>query len=226
MTSQGLSPVSKKADFINLPGMSMGMLLQIQFEGSRSLKSRLIGLDYGNFIITLTPPLAGIGSKLYEKNHGIIRYLFSGQIYAFRCTLLSLINRPYRLSIFSYPEVVENMNLRKHERIPCMIAAEVNLRGRMSEGIVSNISMGGCSFELRRNSQREFPDLKVQDEIIITLNLQEHGETTIHNAIIRAVHMDTEVMTVGFQFVNSEFEESDPKSERELREYLLTLQNS
>jgi len=226
MTSQGLSPVSKKADFINLPGMSMGMLLQIQFEGRRSLQSRLIGLDYNNFIITQTPPMADIGPKLYEKNHGIIRYLFSGHIYAFRCTLLSLINRPYPLSIFSYPEAVETINLRTHERIPCMISAEVNLGGRMSEGIVSNISMGGCSFEMNQTSQREFPDFKIQDEIIIDLKLQEQGEATIYNAIVRAVHMDEERMMVGFQFVSSEFKESDLKSERELREYLLTLQNS
>ena len=222
MTSQGLSPVSKKAGIIDLPGMSIGMLLQIQFEGSRSLQSRLIGLDYGNFIIIQTPPLAGIGSKLYEKNHGIIRYLFSGHVYAFRCTLLSLINRPYLLSIFSYPEAVENMNLRTHERIPCIIAANVNLKGKMSEGVVSDISMGGCSFQLDRTSQREFPDLKIQEEIIIALNLQEQGEATVYNAITRAVHMDKELMTVGFQFAA----QSDPKSERELREHLLALQNS
>ena len=202
------------------------MLIQAQFEGLGSSQSRLIGLDYGNFIIIQTPPLADIGSKLFQKNHVIIRYLFSGYVYAFRCTLLSLVKEPYRLSILSYPEAFENMNLRKHERLPCIIAAEVNLKGRVNDGIVSNISMGGCSFEFNRSNRRDFPDLDFNEEAIIALHLHEQEEATVHNAIIREIHMDKESMTVGLQFTASEFKESNAIAERELREYLLTLQNS
>jgi hypothetical protein len=226
MTPQGFRPVSKKADFIDLPGMSIGMLLQIQFEGLGSSQSRLIGLDYGNYVIIQTPSLACIRSKLFEKNHGIIRYLFSGHVYAFHCTLLSVVTEPYRFSILSYPESLENMNLRKHERVSCIIAAEVNLKGRMNKGIVSNISMGGCSFEFDRSSQREFPDLKVQENVIIALYLNDQGAAAVYNAVIRKVQIDQESMTAGLQFTASESDESKAKSERDLREYLLTLQNS
>jgi hypothetical protein len=226
MTPQGLQPVNKKAEFIDLPGISMGMLLQIQFEGLGASQSRLIGLDYGNFIIIRTPPLACIRSKLFEKNHGIVRYLFSGHVYAFHCTLLSVVTEPCRFSILSYPESVENMNLRKHERIPCIIAAEVSLNGRMNKGIVSNISMGGCSFEFDRSSQREFPDLKVQEEVVIALYLHDEGAATICNAIIRKIDIDQESLTIGLQFTTAESGESIAKSETDLKEYLLTLQNS
>ena len=227
MTADYFNSCSNTADFIDIPGLSLGMLLQIQFEGLGSSKSRLIGLDHGNFIIVQTPPLANIGSKLYEKNHGIIRYLFSGHVYAFRCTMLSLIKEPYRLCIFSYPKSVEKVNLRKHERLSCIIAAEINLKGATYEGIVSNISMGGCSFEFSRSTQQEFPDVKVSEEIIIALQLAGLGcESTVHNATIRGVHMDKMSLTLGLQFTASEFKESDPKSERELGEYLSTLQNS
>jgi hypothetical protein len=226
MTPQGFQPLSKKIDYIDLPGMSMGMLLQIQFEGLGSSQSRLIGMDYGHYIIIRTPPLAGIRSKLFEKNHGIIRYLFSGHVYAFHCTLLSVVTEPYRLSILSYPESLENMNLRKHERISCIIAAEVNLKGWVNKGIVSNISMGGCSFEFDRSCRREFPDLKVHEEVVIALYLHDEGETTVFSAVIRKVQIDQESMMVGLQFTESESAESGTKSETDLRGYLLTLQNS
>jgi hypothetical protein len=226
MTPQGFQPVGKKADFVDLPGMSMGMLLQIQFEGLGASQSRLVGMDHGNYIIIRTPPLACIRSKLFEKNHGIVRYLFSGHVYAFHCTLLSVVTEPYRFSILSYPESVENMNLRRHERIPCIIAAEVNLKGRANKGIVSNISMGGCSFEFDRSCQREFPDLKVDEEAIISLYLQDQGAATTFNAAIRKVQIDQESMMVGLQFTPPESKESGVKSETDLRAYLSTLQNS
>lgn len=225
MTPPALTPGSKKPDYIDLPGLSLGMLLQIQFEGIGSSQSRMIGLDYGNFLIINTPPMADIGSQLYEKNHAIIRYLFSGYVYAFRCTLLSMIKEPFRLSILSYPEAIENINLRKNERLPCIIAAGINYQGRVSEGIVSNISMGGCSFEFNQSAQREFPDLKINAEVIIALRLQEQAEATVFKAILREVQMDKASMTVGFQFVASEFKESNEKAERELGEYLATLRH-
>lgn len=226
MTPQGFQPVSKKTDFVDLPGMSMGMLLQIQFEGLGASQSRLVGMDYGNYIIIRTPPLACIRSKLFEKNHGIVRYLFSGHVYAFHCTLLSVVTEPYRFSILSYPESVENMNLRRHERIPCIIAAEVNLKGLANKGIVSNISMGGCSFEFDRSSQREFPDLMVDEQAIIALYLQDQGAATIFNSVIRKVQIDQESMMVGLQFTPPEFKESGVKSETDLRAYLTTLQEA
>ena len=226
MTPQGFQQVRKKSDFIVLPGMSVGMLLQIQFEGLGSSQSRLIGMDYGNFIIVRTPPLAGIRAKLFEKNHGIIRYLFSGHVYAFHCTLLSVVSEPYRFSILSYPESFENMNLRKHERIPCIIASEVNSNGWINKGIVSNISMGGCSFEFNRSGQHGFPDLKILDEVVISLYLQDEGAATNFNAAVRKVQIDQESMMIGLQFTAPESKESGAKSETALREYLSTLQQS
>ncbi|MCE5264749.1 MAG: flagellar brake protein [Deltaproteobacteria bacterium] len=202
------------------------MLLQIQFEGLGSSQSRLIGMDCGNFIIIRTPPLMGIKTKLFEKNHGIIRYLFSGHVYAFHCTLLSVIAEPYRLSILSYPESFENMNLRKHERIPCIIASEVNFDGWINKGIVSNISMGGCSFEFNRSGQHGFPDLKIFDEVALSLFLHDQGAATVFKAAVRKVQIDQESMMIGLQFANSETTESGTQPENALKEYLLTLQQS
>lgn len=221
---QGFQPAGKKADIVDLPGISMGMLLQIQFEGLGASQSRLIGIDYGNFIVIRTPPLARIRSKLYEKNHGIVRYLFSGHVYAFHCTLLSVVTEPYRFSILSYPESLENMNLRKHERIPCIIAAEVILKGRLNRGIVSDISMGGCSFEFDRSCQREFPDLKVDEEAIISLYLQDQGAPATFNGVIRKAKIDQESMMIGLQFNPPESRETGEKSEADLRGYLSALQ--
>ena len=226
MAPDSISSVHGKSEFSGHPGLSLGTLLQVQFEGLGSSRSRLVGMEPGNFLIILTPPIDNIGSKLYQKNHGIVRYLFSGRVYAFRSTLLSLIKEPYRLSILTYPTSIENINLRKHERISSLIAAEISVNGQLHEGIIADISNGGCSFEFNKSDQRAFPELKVLDEIVISMLLKETSGATVFNSTVRSVRMDKESMMVGIQFTQSDFKETDEKSARELSDYLQTQQNS
>jgi hypothetical protein len=115
-----------KVEFVALPGLSMRTRPQLQFEGLGSSKSTLIGMELGKFPIVNTP-LADIGSKFFMKNHDIVRYLSAGKVCAFCCTLLTRIKAPFQLSILSYPESLENMNLRKHERMSCVLDATVSL---------------------------------------------------------------------------------------------------
>lgn len=226
MSPEGSITDTKKADFITLPGMTMGTLLRIQFEGIGSSRSYLIGMDPGHFLIIQTPPLPDIMSKRYEKNHVVISYLFSGRVYAFRCTLLGLVKELYRFLILSYPEATEVINLRKYERISCIIAAEVSVKGQSYRGIVSDISKGGCSFEFDRPEQKAFPDLKVKEEIVISMRLPEKTEETVFNTVVRMIHVDKQTMTSGLQFIASNFSETDAKPEKNLTEYLLTLNSS
>ncbi len=226
MTPTSVPSVSGKSAFTGHPGLSLGTLLQVQFEGLGSSRSRLVGMEPGNFLIILTPPIANLGSKLYQKNHGIVRYLFSGRVYAFRSTLLSIIKERYRLSILTYPTSIENINLRKHERISSLIAAEMRVKGQLHEGIISDISNGGCSFEFNKSDQRAFPELQVLDEVVISMLLKETSNATVFNATVRSVRMDNENMMAGIQFTQSDLKETDEKSAGQLSDYLQAQQNS
>jgi hypothetical protein len=224
MSPEGSITDTIKDDLIVLPGMMIGSLLRIQFEGIGSSRSYLIGMDPGHFLIVQAPPLPDIASKRYEKNHLVVSYLFSGRVYAFRCTLLGLVKELYRFLILSYPDAIETINLRKHERISCIIAAEVSVKGQAYRGIVSDISKGGCSFEFDRTERQAFPDLKVQDEIVISMHLPEKTEETVFNTVVRVIREDQKTMTSGLQFIASNIiSETDTKSEKNLTEYLRTL---
>jgi c-di-GMP-binding flagellar brake protein YcgR len=225
MSPESSLSVGKKTDFIDLPGMTLGILLRVQFMGIGSSRSRLIGVDPGNYLIIQTPSLVDIASKRHQKNHVIVSYLFYGRVYAFRCTLLLLVKEPYRFALLSYPEALDNINLRKHERISCIIVAEIRLHDQAYEGIVSDISKGGCSFEFNRSDQRGFPILKVQEEIVISLQFKEKGEIVVFNTVIRAIQTDRESMMCGLQFTTSGLNETHDESEKKLAEFLLTLQN-
>ncbi len=207
--------------YIHLPGLSLGTTLQIKFEGLSTARTSLIGMNAGKFLLCETPPLADIRSKLYQKNHTTIRYICSGQVYGFRCTLLELIKSPYRLSILSYPEAVEHINLRRHERISSNIAAECTAGSRQCGGTITDISMGGCSFEFRKTDDETLSELGVNGGVLIAVHFNKTtAEPTIFSALIRTISIDSNRIVMGLQFSKSSHMGQDMASEKDLQDYL------
>lgn len=217
-------PSGPKDDFIGLPGIYLGTLLQLQFEGLGSSRSTLIGMEPGKFLIVNTPPIANIGSKLFMKNHGIVRYLSSGNVYAFRCTLLGIIKEPFRISILSYPEFLENINLRKYERISCIIDASVSHCEKLYEGIVTDLSMGGCSFDFNKSDLTAFPEMKIADTLFVSIQLKNKGEMQGIQSVVRSMKKDTDTLSLGLQFVPADNAEKGDRAEKELADYILAMQ--
>ena len=73
------------------------------------------------------------------KNHGIARHLWSVRAYAFRCPLTAVVKEPCRFSILTYPKSLDTINLRKFDRMSCIIDAEVGIRGRGYGGIITDV---------------------------------------------------------------------------------------
>jgi hypothetical protein len=223
-------------NIVNLPGISLGMILQIQIEGFAMAHSRLVGLSPGEFLIVKTPPMVGKDASLfenrvsdktkspvrpYEKNHVIIRYFSSGWVYGFRCTLLSLINFPSRLAIVSYPESIEKINLRKYERVPCNVDAEIIIAEKPYAGVVKNISFGGASFEHKNQKDDSFPPLRLQDIIQLAIH-NEHSEAATFSSVVRNIKLDNETMTLGLEFCYSDGENGEAEQAKSFIESLFS----
>jgi c-di-GMP-binding flagellar brake protein YcgR len=189
------------------PGLFPGVQIQMQLEGLGPAKVTFIGIADGEYLILKTPPIQEIGTKLYEKNHVIIRYFHAGSVYGFRCTLIGLIKEPCRLSILSYPESVECLNLRKHERIDCLIKATVHLAGVSEEsfrGAVYDISMGGCGLKLKQEDSQAFPKIEIGGKAVLFLDLRGREEPMAFQSVIRRVQQDREVVLLGLEFEDEE----------------------
>ena len=184
-----------------LPGLSLGTLIQIQFEGLGSSRSTLLGMDPGKFLIIQTPLISDIGTKVFEKNNGIVRYLSAGRVYAFRSTLLGIIKEPRRFSILSYPESLEVVNLRKFERISCLTDAELHISNNIYEGIVTDISMGGCNVDLNHSGILDFPEIRILEEVSLTLQLKDGEFLEDIKATVRSTKRDKHNLSLGLQFL-------------------------
>ncbi|MBN1545245.1 MAG: flagellar brake protein [Syntrophaceae bacterium] len=212
-----------KDKLVNLPGLTRGTLIQLQFEGLGSSRSLLLGMDPGKFIIVQTSPISDIGSKVFEKNNCIVRYLSAGRVYAFRCTLLGLIKEPCRFSILSYPESFEVINLRKYERVSCIIDAGIRINENFYEGIITDISMGGCSFDFSKSDITEFPNVNILDKVSVSMNLKDKEFMENIGAIVRSIRKDENNLSLGLQFNAGEEIEQNGKTKGALADYLRNL---
>ncbi len=191
------------------PGLFPGIQVQMQLEGLGQAKANFIGMADGEFLILKTPPFQEIGSKLYQKNHVIIRYFHAGSVYGFRCTLIGLIKEPCRISILSYPETIECLNLRKHERIDCLVKGTIHLAGVSEEsfrGIVYDISLGGCGLKLKQEESQECPKIEIGGKAVLFLEVRGREEPMAFQSVIRRVQQDREVILLGLEFEHEEKE--------------------
>lgn len=206
------------------PGLNLGMTLQLQIQGLGVTLSALTGMEEGQYLLIKTPPFAEIATKLYEKNHIIVRYVHAGEVFGFRSTLIGIIREPVRFSILSYPANIESINLRTHERANCMVSSGIKLtEGGSFEGIVVDISMGGCSFEFNTPESGEFPVMKIGEEAVLAIHFQGNTEAAIFNTCLRSIKMDNKTMRIGIQFLKSHFAETDAISFQAVKAYIATI---
>ena len=181
--------------------IELGNQIIIQFEGDEArLKAKLVGMETGEYLILGMPALAQL--KRYAEGDKIIaRYAHAGRVYGFRSVVLGHIEQPLRLLFMAYPLSVENINLRKDPRVDCFLPAEAEIRGRLRQGVVTDISRGGCKFVAKQKNKNDFPQNLIDEYIV--LRTQFVGETTpqTFTGKVRNVKFDEERATLGVQFV-------------------------
>ena len=117
-------------------GIEPGINLRIQLRGARDTwNGTVVGMVEGRYLIAEVPPIPGLWVKLHQMNNIIVRNLYDGKAYGFYSTLMAALNEPFRLAFLSYPEKIETVNLRKFQRVPCLIPGAVSMNGVSHLGV-------------------------------------------------------------------------------------------
>jgi len=120
------------------------------------LNSRLVGWDENQCILVDQPTRGGQSVQL-PKNLPIVgRGMHEGRVWGFQAVVLFQTLQPFRILYLSYPKKIEEVTLRKSERIQTKLRTVVTPRKHEFEkikndadapwGVVRNLSLGGCSF--------------------------------------------------------------------------------
>jgi c-di-GMP-binding flagellar brake protein YcgR len=203
-----------RAESINV---EWGMPLMIRIEGlSESIRSAVVGMERGVYLICDAPAVPGLWAKLRDHNQIIVRYVHRGAVYGFRCTLLSLMNEPFRLMVVSYPDNIEVIKLRKQDRVPCLAAASLELNGMTFKGLARDITMEGCGIAFSNTSEDRLLELTPPIEAALAIQLLgSQVKAGVEVVNIRKYH--------GKVIVGSLFKDPGSDALDDIRAYIATI---
>lgn len=210
------------------PGLAVGAYVHVALEEAGACRGLFVGMECGQYLLLRLPVIAGIGKKLFMKNHVVIRYVHGGNVYGFRSTLVGLIREPVRLAVFAYPDVVESLNLRKEERFACLLPGvlkTVDAGGEATgwEGRLTDLSGGGCSFELPLHAGRVLPELKIGAMMHLQFRLQDDSQAIDARTELRTIHKDQDQARLGLKFRGDPDPERQRSNETAIRLFLAGL---
>ncbi len=205
---QALRPANE-AHFDLLPGKMLD--LQVSHPASVRLKLRLVGYEIGNYIILKHPGGEDSYSDvLVPGNVAVIRYIVEGdrgECCAFKATIEHIGQYPEKFIYLSYPDKIENRQLRLHQRVSVHIPADITVMADALDGtsmrisgIVMDISERGCGFVFR--AQNLSVNVKKRNVYVVIRN--SGGEPVRIPARVCNSRNEKGKVTVGIQFVDAQ----------------------
>lgn len=163
---------SDRTTIVNtLTKLSPGAMVDIQFSSNKQqrIKAKLVGYQEGAYFAFSLPQhiYAQQQDHLFEGKSCVIRMIVEGDAglcVAFKTKLITINKKPQIMLFVEYPEQIEFIQLRHKNRInthlPVVIteqqAASISAEeasSNMLEGVVLDLSEGGCRIELAAPSQ-------------------------------------------------------------------------
>lgn len=194
--------------------LPIGTRLQIEIGGiDIRLESFSVGLLHDDAIIIKYPHtgnLGSIGHKLFKGNKVTVRYIHGGNVFAFQSEVIGTTSDPFKLIFIAYPTLIARHRLRKNSRVQCYLPAELFLKNKNDAdiipdvghtGIVSDLSIRGCCFDMIKNSSNQtLPHIKIDG--LVAVQIQLPGiETKIElSGEVRRSMRDAKRMNIGIQF--------------------------
>lgn len=181
--------------------IAIGTQLTLQIVGSEErIKSDLIGIRSHDYLIC---DIASI-EILKQFRPGtiiIVRYLYFGNIYGFRSSVITSVSKPSLIVFLSFPEAIENHSLRKKERVPCNIPVKAKVLTTEVNGVILDLSAEGCKFGMKVSKNDVARLFQVDDDITIFLPfLGIEGPEDGIQAIVRHIVEDEDKRIMGLQF--------------------------
>lgn len=137
--------------------IELGTHIQLEIKGmDLSLKSELIGMEVGKYLILKSHQVDDDKLKLLKKNKIVAKYLHKHVVLGFQTKAISIISDPENIIFLEYPEIIENYNIRTEQRFHCFFPVKVEIAYNIVEGIILDINVEGCCCMVK--------DLKIFDE--------------------------------------------------------------
>jgi hypothetical protein len=221
---ESLKHYTHSLDNSSLP-IELGTELLLDISGlGYHLKSTLIGLEAGNFLLAKIPfaiPPNIVSSALVRNTRVVVRYFFKGMVFGFECQINQAITHPAPLLFLTYPKSIEEHNIREYKRIHCFLPSKISIGERSIEGTITDISKKGCSWHTKRTKLNDNDDLfdGLNKTLAVELQLPGIKELLKIQGVEKNVKKDDENIDVGI-----EFSDTDSQHMGQLAEFIDTAE--
>jgi c-di-GMP-binding flagellar brake protein YcgR len=195
----------------------VGTDLVLRFEGlDVRLKSTLIGVAWGEFLIVRTPRVITAELLLSRGDPIKVIFIHDGIIYGFLSKFIHQVRTPSPLLFISCPESVERHEMRKNLRVDCFIPSTIHLDDKIVyPGVVSDLSTGGCRITMSRESVGVPEHLEPENKLVIAIEMLGIKPDRGILGIVKNMQHDATKIHIGV-----EFSTSDPDVMSRIQEYV------
>ena len=108
--------------------------------------SVLLGFRLGRFLLVELPTVDGRAMVIASGSEVRVRYLIDGRLLGFACEVLKVQFNPEKLVFLKYPRKVDQLALRRHERVRVNIQCLVRIGSDPSQvgAEAHDLSVSGC----------------------------------------------------------------------------------
>ncbi len=180
---------------------------------SQPLQGEFLGTSHYEFMILRLPSVPGLLNKLLPQTRVEIRYMQEGAVHTFTTELISYTVKPSLLLFTTYPDRMSIMDTRKHHRVMCALPILLHSSKGDGEGLISDLSLGGCRLGLELTGQSGVRELEVGDEVVLQTIFRADGLPCGTKAVIRNIEIAGSRMAAGLSFVEQHADFISPLAE-------------
>ena len=191
--------------------LPVGTPLQIELGGVLvRMSSVSVGWLPEHYLI-IRKPSTGFGSvtsKLFKGNKITVRYISDGDAFAFQSEVVGSSDSP-GLIFVAYPSLVVRRNLRRSRRVLCYLPGELQKerdeRGLIPDvisGVVADLSLLGCAFEMMKEPDTGPPDIKADDGVRLHIRFPGQEQPIEFAGLVKRVLRDGRRFSIGIEFRN------------------------
>ena len=179
----------------------LGTELILQIEGSDAqLRSSLVGMERGKYLIIRIPRTPGLEPSLMSGNSIKAIFLYDGTIYVFMSTILMSIQSPAPLFFISCPETMQRHELRKDLRMDCSIPAVILEKDKVEyNGIITDLSASGCRVTIPNTAQIDAA-FKIDGALELSCEMLGIERDSAIRGTIKNLAQDEKRIHIGLQF--------------------------
>ena len=164
------------------------------------IQGEFLGVSHYDFIIFRLPSVPGLLNRLIPHTMIGMSFVQHGAIHTFTSELLSYSLKPALILYAGYPDRIQITESRVYRRVVCALPIVLNSRCGKAEGIITDLSKGGCRMTFDLTGQSCLLGLEVDDEIAVHTVFSALGTLVGSPAVIRNIEGRGTRLRIGIAF--------------------------